>query len=168
VSVVAYQWLVFLHIAGAFVFLIAHGISIGVSLRLRRERDPRRIMALLDVSSGSISGLYVGLLVLLVGGVVAGFMGPDQAVGGSSWWGSGWIWVALGTLIVLMVFMYAAASTYYKRLRVIVGAMVEGSEAVSEARLADLLSGPRPVVLSVVGVGGLLFILYLMLFKPWS
>jgi hypothetical protein len=167
VSVVAYQWLVFLHIAGAFVFLIAHGISMGVSMRLRRERDPRRIMALLDVSSGSISGLYVGLLLLLVGGVIAGFMGPDQEFGGSSWWGSGWIWVALGTLAVLMVFMYAAASSYYKRLRVIVGAMADGAQAVGEERLAELLTGPRPMVLAVVGLGGLLFILYLMLFKPF-
>jgi uncharacterized membrane protein len=156
---VGYQWWVFLHIAGAFVFLVAHGVSMGVSLQLRQERDPRRIMALLDVSSTSISGLYVGLLLLLTGGVVAGFVGD--------WWGQGWIWVALGTLVVVMILMYALASNYYKRLRLIVGAMAEGSEAVSEERLAELLSGPRPVILAVTGFGGLLFILYLMLFKPF-
>lgn len=158
-SALSYQWWVFLHIAGAFVFLLSHGVSMGVSLRLRQERDPRRIMALLDVSSASISGLYVGLVLLLVGGVVAGFVGD--------WWGQGWIWVALGTLAALMVLMYALASTYYKRLRLIVGAMADGSEAVSEARLAELLAGPRPVVLAVTGLAGLLFILYLMLFKPF-
>jgi hypothetical protein len=156
---VGYQWWVFLHIAGAFVFLVAHGVSMGVSLQLRQERDPRRIMALLDVSSTSISGLYVGLVLLLTGGVVAGFVGD--------WWGQGWIWVALGTLVVVMILMYALASNYYKRLRLIVGAMAEGSEAVSEERLAELLSGPRPVILAVTGFGGLLFILYLMLFKPF-
>lgn len=154
-----YQWWVFLHIAGAFVFLVAHGVSMGVSLQLRQERDPRRIMALLDVSTTSISGLYVGLVLLLTGGVVAGFVGD--------WWGQGWIWVALGTLVVVMILMYALASNYYKRLRLIVGAMAEGSEAVSEERLAELLSGPRPVILAVTGFGGLLFILYLMLFKPF-
>jgi hypothetical protein len=156
---VGYQWWVFLHIAGAFIFLVAHGVSMGVSLQLRQERDPRRIMALLDVSSTSISGLYVGLVLLLTGGVVAGFVGD--------WWGRGWIWVALGTLVVVMILMYALASNYYKRLRLIVGAMAEGSEAVSEERLAELLSGPRPVILAVTGFGGLLFILYLMLFKPF-
>jgi hypothetical protein len=156
---VTYQWWVFLHIAGVFVFLVAHGVSMGVSIRLRQERDPKRIMALLDVSSASISGLYVGLVLILVGGVVAGFMGD--------WWGQGWIWVALGTLIALMVLMYAVASTYYKRLRLIVGAMADGSEAVGQERLAELLAGPRPVVLAVIGFGGLLFILYLMLFKPF-
>ena len=154
-----YQWWVFLHIAGAFVFLVAHGVSMGVSLRLRQERDPKRIMALLDVSSSSISGLYVGLVLLLAGGVVAGFVGD--------WWGQGWIWVALGTLVAVMVLMYALATNYYKRLRLIVGAMADGSEAVSDERLAELLAGPRPVVLAVLGSGGLLFILYLMLFKPF-
>jgi uncharacterized membrane protein len=98
-------------------------------------------------------------VLLLTGGVVAGFVGD--------WWGQGWIWVALGTLVVVMILMYALASNYYKRLRLIVGAMAEGSEAVSEERLAELLSGPRPVILAVTGFGGLLFILYLMLFKPF-
>ena len=155
----AYTWWVYLHVAGVLVFLIAHGVSMGVSLRLRQERDPRRIMALLDVSSNSISGLYVGLVLLLAGGIVAGFVG--------NWWGQGWIWVALGTLAALMIFMYAAAAPYYKRLRTIVSAMVEGSEAVGEDRLAELLAGPRAVIVAVVGIVGLLFILYLMFFKPF-
>jgi hypothetical protein len=156
---VAYQWWVILHVVGAFVFLVAHGVSMGVSLRLRQERDPKRIMALLDVSSTSISGLYVGLVLLLAGGIVSGFVGD--------WWDQGWIWVALGTLIALMIFMYVVASPYYKRLRTIVGAMVQGSEAVGEERFAELLAGPRAIVLAIVGSAGLLFILYLMFFKPF-
>ena len=155
----AYTWWVYLHVAGALIFVLAHGVSMGVALRLRRERDPRRIMALLDLSSTSISGLYVGLVLLLAGGIVAGFVGD--------WWAQAWIWVALGTLVALMVFMYAVASPYYKRLRTIVGAMVEGSEAVSSDRLALLLAGPRAVLLAAVGLVGLLFILYLMFFKPF-
>jgi hypothetical protein len=155
----AYTWWVFLHVAGAVVFLVSHGVSMGVSLRLRGERDPRRIMALLDLSSNTISGLYVGLVLLLAGGIVAGFVGD--------WWGQGWIWVALGTLVALMIFMYVVATPYYKRLRTIVGAMVEGSEAIGQDRLARLLAGPRAVVLAVVGIVGLLFIVYLMFFKPF-
>jgi Predicted integral membrane protein (DUF2269) len=156
---VAYQWWVFLHIAGVFAFLVAHGVSVGVAFRLRDERDPRRIMALLDLSSWSISLMYIGIALLLTGGIVAGFVGD--------WWGSGWIWVSLGTLIVVIVSMYAVASGYYKRLRLIVGAMADGSQAVSEEQLAGLLEGPRPWILAVIGFGGLLFILYLMLFKPF-
>ena len=69
--------------------------------------------------------------------------------------------------VALMIFMYAVASPYYKRLRTIAGAMVEGSQAVGEERLAELLIGPRAVILAVGGMLGLLFILYLMFFKPF-
>jgi len=154
-----YQWMVFWHIAGVFAFLIAHGVSVGVAFRVRGERDPQRIMALLELSAWSTGLMYGGILLLLAGGVIAGFMG--------NWWGSGWIWVSLGTLIAVMVAMYGVATGYYKRLRLIVGAMAEGSQAVSEPRLAELLEGPRPWVLALIGFGGILFILYLMLFKPF-
>jgi hypothetical protein len=154
-----YQWMVFLHIAGVFAFLVSHGVSVGVAFRLRGEREPKRIMALLDLSSWSISLMYIGLLLLLAGGITAGFLGD--------WWSQGWIWVSLGTLIAVIVAMYVLAAGYYKRLRTIVGAMAGGSQAVGEERLADLLEGPRPYVLAGIGFGGLLFILYLMLFKPF-
>jgi hypothetical protein len=156
---VLYQWMVFLHIAGVFAFLLAHGVSMGVAFRVREERDPKRIQALLELSATATAGMYVGLVLLLAGGIIAGFIGD--------WWGSGWIWVSLGTLLVVMMAMYVGATGYYKRLRTIVGAMTEGSQAVTGDRLAELLAGPRPVVLALVGVGGILFILYLMLFKPF-
>ena len=158
-----HQWMVFLHIAGVFAFLVAHGVSVGVAFRVRLERDPKRIMALLDLSSWSVSLMYLGLLLLLGGGVTAGF---SPGIPGS-WWGDGWIWVSLGALLLVMIAMYAVATTYYRRLRLIVGAMADGSQAVSEERLTDLLEGPRPWVLAVIGFGGVLFILYLMLFKPF-
>ena len=45
-----YNWWVFLHIAGVFAFLTAHGVSVGVAFKLRRERDPQRILALNELS----------------------------------------------------------------------------------------------------------------------
>jgi uncharacterized membrane protein len=154
-----YTWWVFLHIAGVFGFLIAHGVSVGVAFRLRRERDPKRIMALLDLSNSSVTLLYVSLLLLIGGGVVAGFVG--------NWWGDGWIWVSLGTLVVTIGAMYAVATTYYRRLRTVIGAMADGSQAISEERLGEVLAGPRAWVLAAIGFGAILFILYLMLFKPF-
>jgi uncharacterized membrane protein len=162
-----YQWLVFAHIAGAFGFLMSHGVSVAVAFRVRKERDPARIMSLLELSATALGGMYVSLLVLIGAGVWAGFLGPDQELGGLSWWGFGWIWVALGTLIVTMGVMYGVATNYYKRLRTIAGAMAEGSEAVSESQLASVVRGPRPWILAIVGFGSLLFILYLMIFKPF-
>jgi uncharacterized membrane protein len=154
-----YRWWVFLHIAGVFGFLIAHGVSVGVAFRLRREREPKRIMALLDLSNSSITLLYWSLLLLIGGGVVTGFVGD--------WWGDGWIWVSLGTLLLTIGAMYAVATTYYRRLRTVIGAMADGSQAISEERLGEVLAGPRAWVLAAIGFGAILFILYLMLFKPF-
>lgn len=154
-----YRWWVFLHIAGVFGFLTAHGVSVGVSFQLRGERDPKRIMALLELSSSSVILMYVSLLILLTGGVVAGFVGH--------WWSHAWIWVSLGTLVAVMVAMYALATLYYRRLRRIVGAMANGARAIPGERLAELLSGPRPWIIAAVGFGGIVFLLYLMVFKPF-
>ncbi len=48
-----YQWLVFLHIAGVFGFLLTHGASAMVSFRLRADRDVNVIRALLTESGSS-------------------------------------------------------------------------------------------------------------------
>jgi predicted benzoate:H+ symporter BenE len=66
-----YPWLVFLHVLGGFTFVLAHGASAMGAFRLRRERQPARVAALLDLSSFSIGLAYIGLLVILVSGVLA-------------------------------------------------------------------------------------------------
>ena len=158
-----YQWLVFVHIAGVLVFVLGHGTSVAVALKVRAERDPQRIMTLLQLSGWSLGLTYVGILLLLGAGIWAGF--TPGAPG--SWWSFGWIWTALITFVLTMVAMYALATTYYGRLRKIVEAMAGGSQAVSEDQLARVLQGPRPFLIAVIGLGSLLFILYLMLFKPF-
>jgi len=158
-----YPWIVYVHVAGVLIFVLGHGMSVGVAFKVRGERDPQRIQALLQLSAWGLGIFYVGILLLLGAGIWAGFTpGID-----GSWWDQRWIWVALGTFVLTMFAMYGAATNYYKRLRTIVDAMVSGSEAVSEARLAEVLTGPRPWVLAGIGTVSLLFILYLMMFKPF-
>jgi formate hydrogenlyase subunit 3/multisubunit Na+/H+ antiporter MnhD subunit len=162
-----YQFWVFVHLLGVFGFLLAHGVSAAVALSLRRERDPERIRALLDLSSWSLAAFYVSVLLLLGGGITAGFLGH--------WWGEGWIWAALAVLIVMMGSMYWLASPFYKRLRQSVGAQtydqrrkgIEPGPAVAAEELEPLLRSSRPLLIVVVGVVGLLVILWLMVLKPF-
>ena len=42
-----YPWIVFIHVLGVLVFFIAHGTSMVVGFRLKGERDPARVRALL-------------------------------------------------------------------------------------------------------------------------
>jgi plastocyanin len=153
-----YQWFVFVHLAGVFGLLAAHGVSMVVMFRLRTERDPARIDGLLQLSAASITPFWISTVVLLVGGIVAAFLGDL--------WSYGWIWAAVGTLVVIIVAMFAMARPYYRRVRFISRAMAEGSQAVSPEQFDRILSSGRPWAVAVVGFGGLAFILYLMLFKP--
>ena len=70
-----YSWWVYLHILGAFAFVFAHGASALAAFRIRATRDPVQIRTLLDVSSLAIGVMYIGLLLLLIGGIAAGIVG---------------------------------------------------------------------------------------------
>ncbi len=159
-----YAYIVLLHVVGAFTFALAHGVSIAVSLRLRAIRSREQAAALLDLSQMAVGGLYVGLVLLLIGGVWAGFAGDH--------WGRLWIWTALGVLVVVIVAMYAIATPFYGRMRVAAGAtsnpaMLERYGDLGADDLAALAASPRPIWLTVIGGIGLLVIVWLMVAKPF-
>jgi hypothetical protein len=165
-----YRWWVFLHILGAFGFLLAHGVSVAMVLSLRRERDPERIRALLDQSRVSIGLAYISLLILLTGGIVAGFLGR--------WWGAGWIWTALALLIVLVIAMGWLGTSFYDQVRIAVGTqpvlgsrrkawLAERPPPASPSELGALLASSRPLLIAWMGVVGLAVILWLMVLKPF-
>lgn len=79
----AYEVVVFIHVMGVMGFLLVHGIAVGVSLRLRKERDPPRVRAPLELSFASVGGTHMFMFVLVITGIVVGFMG--------GWWGMLWI-----------------------------------------------------------------------------
>ncbi|HJQ72789.1 MAG TPA: cupredoxin domain-containing protein, partial [Actinomycetota bacterium] len=153
-----HRWWVFLHIAGAFGFLMAHGVSAYVTLRLPKERDPARVSQLLELSASSVGFMWNSIGLLLIGGIAAGFTGH--------FWGQGWIWAAIVVLVVVMAAMYAMGTTWAKRLRTISSAMVGGTEAVSRPQFEEILRSRRPYTIAAIGFVGLLAILWLMIFKP--
>jgi plastocyanin len=153
-----YRWWVFVHLVGLFVFLMAHGVSMGVLFRLRKERQPAKVNELLQLSASSTRAMYPGLTVLLLGGIVAGFLGH--------WWSRAWIWAAIAILVLVMMAMYVVATPYYRRIRFVAQAIEGGSQAVTGQQFDEILRSPRPTWVAVVGGVGLAAILYLMLFKP--
>jgi uncharacterized membrane protein len=159
-----YQWLVFLHVLSSMAFMLGHGTSIAMAFAIRKERDRQRIATMLDLSGSSIGLMFIGLLVLLVTGVINGFMGQ--------WWKFGWIWTSLGLLIVITVLMGIRGSNYYTELRKAVGtASREGpaGEPASQEEIEKVLaSAPgRAIEMAVMGFGGIAIIVWLMMFKPF-
>lgn len=154
-----YRWWVLLHIIGAVGFLLSHGASTTVAFKLLRERDPRKVVTLIELSRSSMSYLYGSILILLVAGIVAGFMG--------GWWARGWIWAALFILIGLMVIMFVFGSRYYTRVLDAARIQEAGGSPVPGQDLRVILASPQPLVVAVIGFAGLLVILWLMVLKPF-
>ena len=159
------QWLVFAHVLGAFTFVLAHGVSVFVAIRLRSERDHDRVSALLDLSKAAVTIAAFAVIFLLVTGIVAGFAGD--------WWGQRWIWVSIGVLILLWAYMSFRGTRYLDALRHAVGSVgiydKKGSEPppVDPAAAASLLASSRALELATVGGIGLVAILFLMVIKPF-
>ncbi|HYN69928.1 MAG TPA: DUF2269 family protein [Candidatus Eisenbacteria bacterium] len=159
-------WILFLHVGGAFVFAAGHGVSIFMAFQVRRERDPARIGALLDISAASLIAATVGLLVLLVAGIVAGI------ILGS--FGRAWIWVSLVLLVVIGGVMTPVGGTYFANVRRAIGQRTRDLKPdqpdpvpLPAAELAALLDTRRPELLLLIGGGGFLVILWLMMFRPF-
>lgn len=161
-----YSWFVYLHILGVMGFLISHGVSIGVAFELRQVRNLERIRSLLDLSGKFVGIMNASLLVLLITGIVSGFMG--------SWWSKLWIWISIVLLIGIATYMSMTVTTYYHQVRKAAGLpyMVKykpfpPTEPASAEEIDQILSQSNPFILTVIGLGGLATITWLMIFKPF-
>ena len=88
--------------------------------------------------------------------------------------GAGLDLTALGLLIAIMVGMTVSGTLFYGKVRKAAGLHYMESfkphpplEPASAAELEALLARGQPVLLTVMGFGGLLLILWLMMFKPF-
>jgi hypothetical protein len=160
-----YPWVKLAHVVGAFGFVFAHGVSAFAAFRMRAERRPENVRSMMELSSMSFGIMYGSLLLLLVAGVIAGFIGD--------WWGSLWIWASIVLLLGIATAMYLVGTRYYIEVRHAVGQPVPQDAkdapppaAVSDEALASLLDSPRPHILATIGGIGLLLIVWLMVVKP--
>ena len=141
-----YQWIVFIHIASVLGLLLVHPVT--VAFHLKEERDDLRIRELLEVTEAASTLRWVFFGLVILSGVLLGFLG--------SWWASAWIWIALVIFVLIGLVMNLYGGRMIDRI----------ADTRDNAEMERLLSRFRPWILAVGGAGGLLAILYLMLFKP--
>jgi cytochrome bd-type quinol oxidase subunit 2 len=154
-----YQWWVLLHLVGVAGFLATHGVSMFVLYRVRGVGGNReRIAEMISLSRSTIVPMYVFLGMLLLGGIVSGVQGD--------WINDWWIWEAIVVLLIATGAMYALAKPHMDRLLEACTVRPSGVPRVSDEELAGILSGPRTTLITAIGAGALLVILYLMIFKP--
>ena len=119
-------------------------------------RDPQVVVGYLTLSQQATRVAYGGLLLLLIGGAGA----ATQA----DLWSKPWVWASVIVLIVVVVAMYAVGASYYYRLRDLLAG--KDGEPITGDALATYLDSRRPDILSLIGVVGLLIIIWLMVMKP--
>jgi len=140
------------HFAGIVVFVAGHGVSVAVTLALRREQDAARLEGLLALSRSSVPWSNAGLLVLVVAGVANWLLidYPRQ----------GWLWASVVLLAILAAAGVGLAAPYLRRMRT---ALAEGDDA----RLGKLRASPLPWAVFWLETVGTAAIVWLMVYKPF-
>ena len=154
-----YPWFVVVHLLGLVVFAVAHGVSMFIAFRVRGERDPAIVATLLQLSKVAVGPLYIGLALLLIGGVGAAW--------GADLWFEPWIIGSVVVLVVVLGVMYSLATPYYVAIRTALEPRGEdGRPTLAPDELAAMLDNRRPEILVAAGGVGLLVLVWLMVVKP--
>jgi hypothetical protein len=158
--------IVLIHVVGVLIFVLAHGVSVGVLLRLRSERDPAALRTLLDLSRRSLTVAGIGFLIWFLGGILAGFSG--------NWWTTGrlWIWASLVIAIVITGLMTPMGRFYLNRVRTALGVdpktgVYDPAVHVDSAAVEAAIASGQPALVAGIGILGLLVLLWLMMAKPF-
>lgn len=154
-----YKWWVFIHIVGVIGFLLSHGASVTLTFQLRREREPAKVAALIAMSNSTFLAFYISLAFLMLGGIVAGFIG--------GWWSQGWIWLSLILLVTAGVAMVAMAKPFYGKVAKAARIQASGGAPIPGQDLYVLLSSSTPMVIAGIGFITLFAITFLMVIKPF-
>jgi hypothetical protein len=165
VLTVLYRIFLFVHVLAAFLYMLAHGASMAVAFRVRRETSAERVRALLDLSQATVPMSNIMLLSTILFGVVLGFLGH--------WWSARWIWLSVAVLVVVLVVMARMAAPFFLRIRtaaglvLVSGAWKPAGRESSPEELARALQSGSPAAITGWAVGGWAVILWMMLFKPF-
>lgn len=165
-AVDVYPWLVLTHVVAAFIFILAHGVSAFVSFRVRSEPDRARLGALLDLSSSSLGVTFMALAVALVAGIAAAIVGGHFA--------KFWPWAAIIILVLVAGSMTPLATYPMSAVRRGLGQPTRDDlkkgvvpEPQTDAEIALLRAKLRPELVSAIGFGGLVLLVWLMQEKPF-
>ena len=157
-----YVWVVYLHIVMIFIFLIQHAAEIWVSFKLREQKEPEGIFATYAfMPANNVRNLRITYSLIILTGITAGFI--------TTWWRQGWVWTALGVMIVIWIVMKRVSSIYLYAVDAIAEPALKNREDVSaiDKFRSDLKARREPVILSAFSLLGGLIILWLMMFKPF-
>jgi hypothetical protein len=159
-----YAWFLYAHIASVAGFLLAHGTSAAMALRLRQEKTPDGIRSLTELSKQTSGVMYTFIMLVAITGVLLGFKGQ--------YWSRGWIWTAI-VLLIITIGVMSALGGRYNAVRGAVGlpawdrrGKMTTSAPGSPEEISRAVEATPAGVITAVGVIGLGLLLWLMILKP--
>ena len=163
----AYQIILYLHVAGALGFFLFHGATASATFGLKREKGRESAEILLKMRELGGVGGFLSLMVMLISGIVLGFMGR--------WWGDIWLWASIAIFLVIGLVMGGSGRNYFDRVSYAVNPekykapkdKKDDPRPPTDEDLAAEQAKGRPVMLTVTGIGALILMLWLMMFKPF-
>ena len=152
-----YQGLVFLHLAGLVLFLLAHGVSMWAVFQVRAARSRDVVVTLLEMSGRSAQASYLGLILLGIGGLGAAW--------NSNFLTTTWAIASYVVLGIVLFGMYGVGAGFYTPLRqALRGA--NGAPPIRDDELFERLQNRRPEILAAIGLSGLAVLVALMVYRP--
>jgi hypothetical protein len=145
---------------------MAHGTSVAMAFKIRKETDFARIRAMLDLSWSTMILMHVSVLIMGLTGIILPFM--------IHIWNKVWIWASIVLMLFVLIYMAMFNETSYKQLRRLVGLpYMKGSKELpaeppsSPEEVAALLKKTSVTGLVVIGYVIPAIVLWLMIFKPF-
>ena len=163
----ALRWLVLAHVVAAFFFVLFHGPSVYVMWRLRREREPVRVAALLDLSSASMGASWNAMGALAITGALLAATEDT--------WTLWWVWGSIVVLVVVSLSMSWLAARPFNHARSALGSRYfDGRRMQEETRVVDEAAFPAALRMIrartpgalAIGAMGLLALVWLMVERP--
>lgn len=162
-SAFPYRAVVAVHVLSAFAFVLLHGGSALVALRLRRERRLESVRTLLTLSGESVGWAYAALMVLGLSGLALAAYAHA--------WRQTWIWGSALALFVLVGAMAALGGEPMRQARRSAGIPPpdrrdEPPSPADEPAMRAALDRFRGGWLFAVGIAGLALLVWLMVARP--
>ena len=157
-----YQFLLYLHIFGAVLFFISHGATALGMFRVRDNRHPEAVRALMGLRATQLWGFGVGFLLMGLSAIALGVMNGS--------WGRFWMWGSTVIFFIIWTVMGFWGRGYYDAIEM---ALDPNSEKAQKAKkpetrsLDEVIESGRPILLAWIGIGGTAIILWLMMYKPF-
>src|SRR5262245_57894299 len=132
-----YNWVVYLHVTAVFVFLVQHAADILVTFKLRQQTEPEGIYATYSfMLNNNVRNLRITYAVIIVTGAIAGVITP--------WWKQGWMWAALGMMILIWIVMKRLAPVYLTAVDTVAGeAMKNKADPTAAEKFKSALKARR-------------------------